>query len=797
MAFPLAAQSPAEVAALASWVDTLDAITDLGTLERLDPASRAGSDVPGALRRAHYVLRRGELRNDRSEIDVALFDFQTAATRRGDWVWPRYGLAKAIVALELREFVPKPGSGIREGESNASAIWRTMQESLERDPLFGPSRDLFLQLALASGYRQQRDDFRRTVVGYAAPPSHDWRAVLVEGRTLVTEGDPEGALARFDSVLAMGGDSALAELERARVLHRMGRAPDARDAYWAAARRPSAAAQVELGIDLQWITSRDTVGTFEALPTDSVLPWLQRFWLKRDAENLRAPGERLTEHLRRWNLVRDLYRIPAASRRTEMKRTEFDVALQGQCLSSGAWSLDDLIEKEPHHPGDIRKDERFLDHRGIVYMRHGDPIAKSLVGGGSSEVARTPGSPGLTEMHSVDVSWFLPPVGGGNAEDTKQYVNDYMAKTDSVMLAYRNSATAEELMDERVRQNESWLYWVEGSYRVLHFTGSQALGLHAPTTLNAVLPLRADLYAARVSLFRSYLDVARALLRPLGARPTTCDPGIQQMVAQSRTDATVASQADSYTPVFDSAFTLYTQFFGVGHGADGSGRAVIAFAIPNIGLRSQGNIPDGRVLVPIRFRLAFFDESTGANRFIDTTRTFATRSLSEGFLTGLFEVPLEAGNWLMGLRAEQPGLGTGGMARLRDVMIPGNTGLALGDLVVGRAAGIPAWNPGDEPIPMNPFNAWPSGSDLELWFEVRGLAEGTEFRTRLEVVPEGRGRSVQVEGTDRSTGAVTPIRRTLELRNLDPGNYTVKVTVTAGANALTRQRLITVVRDGN
>ena len=87
--------------------------------------------------------------------------------------------------------------------------------------------------------------------------------------------------------------------------------------------------------------------------------------------------------------------------------------------------------------------------------------------------------------------------------------------------------------------------------------------------------------------------------------------------------------------------------------------------------------------------------------------------------------------------------------------------------------------------------------DLELWFEVRGLAEGTEFRTRLEVVPEGRGRSVQVEGTDRSTGPVTPIRRTLELRNLDPGNYTVKVTVTAGANALTRQRLITVVRDGN
>lgn len=793
--FPLSAQSPDEVASLASWVDSLDAIDNLPVLERLDQASRTGDGMSGSLRRAHYVLRRGELRNDRSEIDVALFDFQTAASRRGDWPWPRFAMARAIVALELRQYVPKAGSGIREGESNASAIWRVMQESLQRDPLFVPSRSLFLQLALATSYRTPRDDFRRTILGYASAPSNDWRAVLIEGRMRYSDGDLEAALERFDSVLVMRGDSGLAHLERARVLHRLGRATEARDAYWASARHPSAATRLEHRIDLQWITSKDTLAAFDAIPADSVLPWLQRFWLKRDAENLRAPGERLTEHLRRWNAVRDLYRIPAASRRTEMKRTEFDVALQGQCMSSGAWSLDDLIAEEPRHPVDIRKDERFLDHRGIVYMRHGDPIAKSIAGGGSSEVARDPDNPGLTQLTAADVSWFMPPLsGGGDVTMTRDMVTRYLMATDSLMLMYRASATAEALMDERVRQNESWLYWVEGRYRVLHFTGSQALGLHAPTTLNAILPLRADLYASRVNLFRSYVDVARALLRPLGARPVLCDEGIQQMIAQSRIDATVSSQADSYTPVFDSAFTLYTQFFGVGHGGDGSGRAVVAFAIPNDGLRPQGTAPDGRLLVPIRFRLTFFDPVTGNNRFIDTTRTFATRSLDTGFLAGLFEVPLGAGDWMMGLRAEQPEHGTGGMARLRGVTIPGNTGLALGDLVVGRAAGIPVWNPGGEPIPMNPFNAWPSGSDLELWFEVRGLDAGAEFRTRLEIVPEGRGRSVQLEGTDRATGTITTLRRTLQLRNLDPGNYLVKVTVTVNGTTATRQRTVTVVR---
>lgn len=789
---PLGAQSPEETARLAAWLDSLEAIVELPALERLDAASRTCDGIPGALRRAHYVLRRGELRNDRSEIDVALFDFQTAATRRGDWVWPRYAMARAIVALELREYVPKPGSGIREGESNASAIWRTMQESLQRDPLFGPSRDLFLQLALASGYRVPRDDFRRTIQGYAAPPSSDWRAVLVEGRMLRTDDRPEDALARFDSVLALHGDSGLAHLDRARVLHRLGRTPDARDAYWASLLNPSPAARLEHRIDLQWITSTDTLDALDALPADSLLAAMERFWLKRDAENLRAPGERLSEHLRRWNVVRDLYRIPASSRRTEMKRTEFDVALQGECVPSGAWSLDDLIAEEPHHPGDIRKDERLLDHRGIVYLRHGDPIAKSTVGSGRNDVDRNTLVPGLFEISSEDVSWFLPPnTNGRTKEEELDIARRFMSDS---LFFFQKSLTAEQLMDERVRQNESWLYWVEGQYRVLHFTGSQALGLHGPTTLNAILPLRPDLYAARVNLFWSYVDVARALLRPLGARPPTCDEGIQQMMAQSRTDATVAAQADSYTPVFDTTFTLYSQFFGVGHAADRSGRAVVAFAIPSTGLRTQGSTPDGRLLVPIRFRLAFFDQATGNNRFIDTTRTFATRSLDEGFLTGLFEVPLGAGDWMMGLRAEQPGRGTGGMARLRNVTIPGHAGLALGDLVVGRAAGIPVWDPGGEPIPMNPFNAWQSGSDLELWFEVRGLDAGTEFRTRLEVVPEGRGRrSVQVEGTDRAAGPVTALRRTLELRDLDPGNYLVKLTVTSGGTALTRQRAITVV----
>lgn len=790
----LTAQAPADRTMLLAWTDSLTAIGDLATLERLEPQSRSGEGTVRSLRRALWVLRRGELRDDRTEIEVALFDFARAASSEGDWPWPRYAIARALVALEHREYVPKAGNYVREGESHASAIWRAMQESLDRDPAFAPSRDLFLELVLASGDREQRDDVREVIRGYASPPSSDWRAVLVEGRIARNRGDPETALAMFDSVLAMGGDSGLAHLERARTLHALGQTPTAREAYWASLRSPSAAARQEHHIDLWWITSADTLAAFDALPTDSVLPWMRAFWLKRDAENLRAPGERLTEHLRRWNLVRTDFRIPAAARRTEMKRTEFDIAIQRQCTPSGAWSLDDLIEREPHHPDDIRKDERLLDHRAIIYMRHGEPIARSITGGSSSTIPQESDAPGLTEISSSDVSWFIPPVSGADPTGVIRRDEFLRFLTDSAFL-FERSLSAEELMDERVRQNESWLYWVEGAYRVLHFTGSQALGLHAPTTLNTILPLRADLYIARGNLFPSFVAIARVLLHPPLSKPHECNDAVQEMMQASRADATVSAQADSYTPVFENPFVLYTQFFGVGSADDGSGRGVVAFAIPSQGLRGGGTIPDGRTLVPIRFRLTFFDPATGVNRFIDTTRTFATRALDPGtFLSGIFEVPLPAGDWQMGLLAVQDGPGTGGMARQRGVTVTGGGGLALGDLVVGREGSVPQWDPGTGPMPLNPFNAWPTGGNVELWFELRGLAAGDDYRATFEVEPLARGRrGVRLEARDRASGPITAVRRTIQLRDVEPGEYRLRVTVIADGQTVTRERTLTVV----
>lgn len=787
---PLAAQSGPDREALGRWSDSIEAAGTLQAIEQLETASKSASGTVGLLRRALWTLRHGELRGDRMELDEALFNFHSASGKETRWPWPRYGMARALVAEELREFVPKPGNGVREGESNASAIWRFLGEAQDRDPGFGPARDLFLRLTLASGYRDQPEVIRRTLRGYA--DAADWRALVVLGRIATSDRAPTIALATFDSALARGADTSLVQLERARALAALGRTPEARAAYWASLARPSGAARLEHHVDLWWITSSDSLAAFDALPIDSVESWMRTFWLRRDAENLRAPGERLTEHLRRWNWVRTDYRVPIANRRTEMKQTEFDVALQGNCVPSGAWSLDDLIAREPVHPDDIRKDERFLDHRAIIYMRHGEPMARSITGGNRSTVDATPGAPGMGQLTSEDVSWFIPPLGSYTQVEARDLFLRFF--NDSSFI-FSRSLTAEQQMDERVRQNESWLYWIDGAYRVLHFTGSQALGLTAPTTLNTILPLRPDLYIARGNLGSSFTAIARILLnRPL-AKPHECQDAVQEMMKVSRNDATIASQEDSYTQVFERPFLLEAQFFGLGRAAEGDSRALVPFAIPSIGLLSQGQTPDGRKLVPIRFRLTFFDPETGANRFVDTTRIFATRTLDEGtWLSGLFEVTLPDGTWEMGLMAVQDGRGTGGVARQRSVRI-GGPGLALGDIVTGRPQGQPAWSPGGEPIALNPWNGWPSNEAVELWYQVRGLEPGTEYQTTIEIRSAERGgKRVAVDFSDRATGPLTNVRRAVQLKDLEAGAYRLTVTVKAAGAAATRDRLIVLTK---
>lgn len=74
-AIPLSAQTPADRIALAAWEDSLQRVNSVTDLAAYDAPSRGNGTSPTAqLRRAAFVMRRGELKNDVGDLDAALFD---------------------------------------------------------------------------------------------------------------------------------------------------------------------------------------------------------------------------------------------------------------------------------------------------------------------------------------------------------------------------------------------------------------------------------------------------------------------------------------------------------------------------------------------------------------------------------------------------------------------------------------------------------------------------------------------------------------------------------------------------
>ena len=787
LAIPLLAQSPAERAMLGAWQDSLQRIMTIADLAPYDALSRnVGSAPTQQLRRAAFVLRRGEIKNDVADLDAALFDFAQAAARHNDWPWPRYDIARGLFAQEQHNFPPKATGGLQDGESHAIGVWRALRESVERDPDFDRSREMFLHLAVATGDRIPTADFTAGLRRYARGALPAPRAMLVLGRIARTERNYPLALALFDSTLTLGGDTALVQLERARTLQALGRSGEAVRAYDDGLRHPTPDGRALYQLDFRWILSRDSVALFQATPDSTLLRWGQTFWTQRDAEAVRRPGERLIEHLRRWNFVREHYRIESAGRRTQMKRAEFDVALQGFCLSSGSWSLDDIITEEPADSADIRRDERYLDHRGVVYLRHGEPAAKRRGGNSPSDLESL-----VDEAIAADATAEgLLPSGYLQTKQFRQVADE--------VISYLKNKTAEKAINERIRSNESWLYWINGSWRVLHFTGSEALGLAAPTTLITVLPLRPELYLARASLAPAYLGIAQLLLAPpTRINPVSCDPVVRAVLQAGRDDAANAGNHDSYTLIYRHPFTLSAQFFGLGATADNTGRLLAAFAIPGERLHPQGRSPDGRLVYPIQFRLTLWNAATAESRVVDTTRNFVTADTMRlgHSLNGVFELPVPAGSWQIGMTARQDAGSSGGMILARGVRIDVGDVLSLGDVLVGRDGSRPMYNAGGQPFPLNPGNVWVSDGTLELDYEVRGLTAGAEYRTALEVAPldPARKRSVRIESGDRASGSITSVRKSLALQKLDPGNYRLRVTVTANGRSAVRERGVTVV----
>ena len=130
--------------------------------------------------------------------------------------------------------------------------------------------------------------------------------------------------------------------------------------------------------------------------------------------------------------------------------------------------------------------------------------------------------------------------------------------------------------------------------------------------------------------------------------------------------------------------------------------------------------------------------------------------------------------------------------------------MALSGLALGATGSSAVWrNSFDEAVLINPLAAWRSGADLELYAEVYGAAPGAPLAVEVSATRwkagtgfKGfgkKGRSLTVKSDEVARGPVSPIRKTVSLAGLSPGDYVISVRVSdANGGVVERHRSILV-----
>ncbi|HSB53180.1 MAG TPA: hypothetical protein VLD58_02455, partial [Gemmatimonadales bacterium] len=269
----------------------------------LGRTASAGNRALADIKRGFVQLRLGELSGSRDRFDAAVRWFDQAALARPRWPYPWFGLALAKQALHGQDALVKSSRNQADGVSYFEGYTQAFGEVFARDSAFQPAVDRLRRVMLAQGERDQPKALLAPIrrLGLGSGGTADDALILARDYRRHDHGD--SALIALHLFLERGGDSGTGSLEEARTLAALGSPRVAREAYLEGLRHLSAVTRPAYRADLAWIATSDEMLSFDRVADDSLGAWIGDFWQWRDVHELRAPGERLQEHLRRWAFV--------------------------------------------------------------------------------------------------------------------------------------------------------------------------------------------------------------------------------------------------------------------------------------------------------------------------------------------------------------------------------------------------------------------------------------------------------------------------------------------------------------
>jgi GWxTD domain-containing protein len=347
-AAPAGAQSPHDRLTLDRLHDSLGAAREPAVLARAYEAARR---APGGARAAVAELRLGlaALRlaqlDPRSRADAAIDHFRRAARRQPGWPYAWYGLGLAEALRAERDQGDPLALGSRVGIGTLERAASRHLRALESDPGFVPAALALARLTLSlrdtARFAAARDALRATVSAVPSPPPP---LLLAWGRLERAAGSPDSAIAAFGRFMDTGGSRALGLLERARTALAAGRA-EGEPGYYEGAGLDDSLAAAGYRADLAPIATAAELARFDALAPADRAEFLREFWRTRDRYEMRTEGERIREHYRRLLHARRSFAL--------------------------------TVSRRFHGSADAyRSGSEELDDRGVVYVRHGEPVER-------------------------------------------------------------------------------------------------------------------------------------------------------------------------------------------------------------------------------------------------------------------------------------------------------------------------------------------------------------------------------------------------------------------------------------
>ena len=772
------------IAALVAELDTCMTVASVNAIAAARP--KAKSEGVANLENGFIALRRGVLAADADAIVGAWGQLELVADARPSWPWAQLGVAIAAMEIYSRRAVaPARYKGAAGGTHYDGFIFE-MKEMLKREPSFEEGMRWLTATLVQDGDRDQPATLMKLLsfavdsLDTAVPPD----AFLALSRDQRTRGNLSASARHLNRYVRAGGDSGIMLLDLARTEAMQGNLIAAAETYESGLNVETRAGRLAFLADLEWVATDAEMTRIESLPFDAVPGAIRSFWRTRDQLDLRDDGARLREHLRRWAYAYTYFRVVSPERRTAYREVFISTATE-ICFKEGPTHLGHYSYRDPLRSTGYRHVEFALDHRAVVYMRHGEPWRRY---GGSGEPLdygptdrATNANPTATGTGTNDLPFGIATQDPANAGSGIVVGNP------------------REVGTFYVNRNTTWVYNLAGALRTFNFYGHEAMGMHQPTTLVLHRPPPLDVLLQLSAIDPAYARIAGTIQAIASgakfASPPACMQWWQDVVAAQREATAIAVSTDTYRKRFDLSADARMQTFVLGQPELGTGQLVVA-----LGVNSRSLVADSTSdAEALRYR---FDVEI---RAIDTLTGRAVRASRERMVERPRREPHQWFQLLATLRLD-PGLsairvgveqGTARGTVLADTARPAGTAdpLAMSDVVLGTTSDPAFRTLQGRQVSVSAFSEYPGDGALQIYHEIYGTTAGEVYETRITLSSAQHRRVASaLTFSDVASGATLVSQRSLALSEVAPGEYRLRVEVApvAGGAAVSRERTIIV-----